>query len=372
MFLMTFHHASRLFSTLQMSGLTLALVLILGSELTAQNAGYAKGVLIYLAPGDTPQTASATLYRNYTKAFPHSHFDVGASSPMSVENGRILKMLDLSPLFADVSNNTEWQFLTRFSADIADISQQYPKSATICVSLTQVLEGFLNRYDNGEVRLHGVWENGQMFRDRMAAAEQEAMNQAAMSRKKQEEDQAKYNNLNGAYTPSVTALLQTMYDDYREKVSQLLESAKTDGFRLGPVDPGLLERSKSIPQPLGTNLAGIYAGDSVNSPVVIWSAKDNNLVSVMVGVSIVMNPETNQLGNERELTQLKNFLDRYYTDLAGYLPVFLAATKIERVLGKKILPKRYINSNVTMDVIIHPPSTFGNGEVKQHVVLHLY
>lgn len=88
----------QLVTALPLSSLGFTLWFILGGQLLAQDGGYAKGLAIYLAPGDTPATATAVLYRKYTKSFPHSYFDVGSSSPLSVENGRILKMVDLSLL----------------------------------------------------------------------------------------------------------------------------------------------------------------------------------------------------------------------------------------------------------------------------------
>ena len=339
---------------------------------SAQESGYAKGLIVYLGLGDTPLTARAALFRSVKQAAPHSYYDVGGSSPLAVENGRILKNLDLSLMYADLTSDAERQIVERFSTEISDLSKQYPKSSEVCGSLVRVIDSFLERYDKGEVRLKGQWQNGQTYRDWVAAEQKATMERAAMLQKFEEQQQMEYANLIANYPPEVTQLTQTDYEAYRKKVQQFLETTDPETVGLGPLDPGLHERSKFIPRPQGTDQAGIYTGDSRHGPVVIWTSKGDQLVSMMVGLTFVLDLDGRQVGNERELTQVQHFLDRFQTGLVDLLPIFLATNKIERVMGKPTTVKTYSSPTVIMDVYVYNPETLGNGAMMQHVILHIF
>lgn len=349
------------------------ILLTASAQLHAQSQAYAKGIVIYIAPGDSLQDARASLYRTYTHAQPTSSFDIGAGSPLIIENSVVLEMLDIAPhLLGNIATSEDRQTMASFISRLQAIVQKYPKTSPVCTSVVKVIQSNLARYDNGEVRLNGQWEPLETYQKRVAASQQvdlEEMALAIMRRQKAEDMQA---HLSGTYRPQVSRLMQKDYEGYMGYVTRFLERQQGTEIGLGSIDPGLYERSRLIPPPAGTHEAGIYSSGTENGPAIIWVIKDKTLISMMVGFTLLTDPESSQILNQQELILAQNFLDRIEPGLLDCLPTMLAANKIQRVLGKTETIKSVTTDKVELDVAVLSPQVFTNGETVQHVIFYLF
>lgn len=343
------------------------------AQLHAQSQAYAKGIVIYIAPGDTLQDARASLYRTYTHAQPTSSFDTGVGTPLVIENSVVLEMIELTPhLLGNIATPADRQGMASFISSLQALIQKYPKTSPVCTSVVKVIQSNLTRYDNGEVRLDGQWESQETYQKRVAASQQaylEEMALAIMQRQKAQDMQA---HLSGTYRPQVASVMQKDYESYMGYVTHFLERKQGTKTSLGPIDPGLYERSRLIPSPSGTHEAGIYSSGTENGPAIIWVIRDKTIISMMVGFTLLTDPESSQILNQQELTQAQNFLDRIEPGLLDCLPTMLAANKIQRVLHKTETIKSVTSDKVELDVAVHSPQVLANGETLQHVIFYLF
>lgn len=343
------------------------------AQLHAQSQAYAKGIVIYIAPGDTLQDARASLYRSYTHAQPTSSFDIGSGTPLVIENSVVLEMLDLGPhLLGNIATPADRQGMASFISSLQAIVQKYPKTSPVCSSVVKVIQSNLDRYDKGEVRLNGQWESQETYQKRVTAIQQTYLEEMALAIMQRQKAQDMQSHLSGTYRPQVVSLMQKDYEGYMGYVTRFLERQQGAEIGLGPMDPRLYERSRLIPPPSGAHEAGIYSSGTENGPAIIWIIRDKTIISMMVGFTLLTDPESSQILNQQELTQAQTFLDRIEPGLLDCLPTMLAANKIQRVLRKTETIKSVTSDKVELDVAVHSPQVLPNGDTLQHVIFYLF
>lgn len=334
---------------------------------------FAEGLVVYLTPGDTPETAKATLFRKFTFAAPHSYFDIGASAPLAIENGLILKKVDISFIYtANLATVEQRLKFEELNHNLRSIMGQHPKSAPVCESVLTLTNSYLARYAKGEVRNNAIWEPKSVYEARDRAAKQQQMEFEAQRQEYAQAQQALANNLKASYTPLVTRLMQKDYAHYSEAVKNNLIRVGRSFKGLGTPDPGLVERSIRIPTPPGIDEAGIYASALEDGPTVIWNTKAGTVVSYWLGFCIYTDGDDQELHNNDGFAQALAFANKVRPGLIDGILAHVAASRIEQVLGRKPTIKSQTSGGVNMDILVESPEIYTDGSKCHFVYVFMF
>lgn len=339
----------------------------------AQSGNYAEGLIVYLTPGDTLQSARGALYRKFTPAAPLSYVDVGGTVPMAIENGLILKRLDIRFMYtANLATPADKQRFEDLNTTLRGISQEHPKTAPVCDSVLKITQSYLDRYDAGEIRENNAWGSKSEYLARLQAEQKnmdEKKQRVVDSEKAKKELSA---NLFATYPPAVSKIMLAEFNPFYKSVSDHILRNGASFKGVGPIDSGLYGRSKLLPVPEGADEAGIYTSPSAEGPTVIWVMKDKKVVCYWLGLSIVTDRKSQHLINSSEFGQALNFANRVQPGLLDGLLAHVAASKIQQVLGKKPTLKSEYDENLSMDILVPAPETYADGSKCHHALIFIF
>lgn len=350
-------------------------LLLIGLTLSGQAlAGtFAEGLVVYLTPGDTPETAKATLFRKFTYAAPLSYYDIGASAPLAIENGMVLKRVDISFIYgSDLATLEQRLKFEELNYSLKNIMQQHPKAAPICESVLALTNNYLKRYAQGEVRLNANWEPRSAYESRERAARQQQMEFQAQKQAYAETQQILAGNLKASYTSAVAQLMQKDYARYSDAVKINLNRVNGTTKNLGVPDPEVVERSFRITPPSGVDEAGIYSSEHEDGPTVIWTTRSGNVVSYWLGFCIVTDADNQELLNNNGFGEALAFANKVRPGLIDGILAHVAASRIEQVLGRMPSVKSETTQGVEMDILVNSPAIYDGGTKCHYVYVFMF
>ncbi len=339
----------------------------------AQNSGFAQGILFYMTPGDTEATAKATLYRKYRQSAPRSFFDVGAASELAVENGLMLKMIDLNQAFqGNLASDAQRQSLIDLVTTLDAWASRSPKTRDLCNSVNKIINTTIARYDNGEVRLNGVWGSKASYMNSLASAAK-AEQDALQKRQKQ------FENLKYKYPAKIADYIISERLQFNQSLKKYVQNSKQSNVGL-VLDESFKQRSKMIPEPDAGLEAGVFSSDLESGPAVMWVAADSRIIALRIGFIMELDIESDDLVNTAEMTQAKNFISRINERIYYEVPTCIAASKITTLLKRKKLAGGLDNKTYSIssfrefdiDVDVHPRVAGPEGKSTQSVVISLF
>jgi hypothetical protein len=308
------------------AGLLLSIVAItLLTQLPASGqGGYAKGIAIYKLPLDTEATARALLYRKTSVNGPFNVFDTGAPELTWIERGTIVTMIEFGHLLmGDVVSEGGRQELATMYQSLSDWSKRCPRAAPVIKGVLDVLSSAITKYDGGEVRVGGVWQNKKEYDANMKEVAKSLEEQQARRK-------VKLDHFKGEYPSRAARPLLDFYSDNLGEIAALIANSK--GF--AELDAGLRTRSQLIPEPREGTEAGVYSSDAGYGPTVIWVAQGGKIVALLV--SFCLDPrKLEAIEKQTELELTRNFLARFDSRIYDWLPDALAAAAIRAVQQRK-------------------------------------
>ncbi len=170
--------------TLHLAVLLLGSLLILRpASARAESPRFAHGFVIYkTAPSDQPAHYQGTLYLSGDTSAPiWLQFDIGEPKPFFIARDLFVSEIKFGALFeADFTSQQHVDFCKGIQAQLAAAAKKSPLIASAATAATKAIQGEIDQYDKGRVRLNGTWTDRAKYDEMLA--EKEKVRKADMDR----------------------------------------------------------------------------------------------------------------------------------------------------------------------------------------------